>query len=97
MRRDQRRWRGLLLACLALLLAGGLLAGLAQARRALTGSPADEGTTPDAMIASLVGDVFVVFNLMMAICLIALTPSVLLVLLLRKFVVEGLTAGGVKG
>ena len=53
--------------------------------------------TLPVVIASLVGDVFVVFNLMMAICLIALTPSVILVLLLRKFVVEGLTAGGVKG
>lgn len=56
-----------------------------------------EFMTLPVVIASLVGDVFVVFNLMMAICLIALTPSVLLVLLLRKFVVEGLTAGGVKG
>lgn len=56
-----------------------------------------EFMTLPVVIASLVGDVFVVFNLMMAICLIALTPSVILVLLLRKFVVEGLTAGGVKG
>jgi len=56
-----------------------------------------EFMTLPVVIASLVGDVFVVFNLMMAICLIALTPSVLLVILLRKFVVEGLTAGGVKG
>ncbi len=56
-----------------------------------------EFMTLPVVIASLVGDVFVVFNLMMAICLIALTPSVLLVMLLRKFVVEGLTAGGVKG
>jgi multiple sugar transport system permease protein len=56
-----------------------------------------EFMTLPVVIASLVGDVFVVFNLMMAICLIALTPSVILVLLLRKFVVAGLTAGGVKG
>jgi multiple sugar transport system permease protein len=53
--------------------------------------------TLPVVIASLVGDVFVFFNLMMAICLIALAPSVILVLLLRKFVVQGLTVGGVKG
>jgi multiple sugar transport system permease protein len=56
-----------------------------------------EFMTLPVVIASLVGDVFVVFNLLMAICLVALLPSVLLVMLLRKFVVEGLTAGGVKG
>jgi len=49
------------------------------------------------VIASLVGDVHVFFNLMMAICLVALAPSVLLVLILRKFVVQGLAVGGVKG
>ena len=48
------------------------------------------------MIASLVSDVFVFFNLMMAICLIALAPSVILVLLLRRFVVQGLSAGAVR-
>ena len=42
------------------------------------------------------GDVHVFFNLMMAICLLALTPSVLLVVLLRRFVVQGLAIGGVK-
>ncbi len=56
-----------------------------------------EFMTLPVVIASLVGDTFVVFNLLMAICLVALLPSVLLVMLLRKFVVEGLTAGGVKG
>ncbi len=56
-----------------------------------------EFMTLPVVIASLVGDVHVFFNLMMAICLVALTPSVLMVLLLRRFVVEGLTAGGVKG
>ena len=34
---------------------------------------------------------------MMAICLVALAPSVILVLLLRRFVVEGLSAGAMKG
>ena len=56
-----------------------------------------EFMTLPVVIASLVGDVFVFFNLMMAICLIALAPTVILVLLLRRFVVEGLSAGAVKG
>lgn len=56
-----------------------------------------EFMTLPVVIASLVGDVHVFFNLMMAICLLALAPSVLLVLLLRKFVVQGLAVGGVKG
>jgi multiple sugar transport system permease protein len=56
-----------------------------------------EFMTLPVMIASLVGDVFTFFNLLMAICLIALAPTVILVLLLRKFVVQGLSAGAVKG
>ncbi len=57
---------------------------------------------PDVMtlpvvIASLVGDVHVFFNLMMAICLLALAPTVILVALLQKYIVEGLSAGAVKG
>ncbi|MGH7153354.1 MAG: carbohydrate ABC transporter permease [Acetobacteraceae bacterium] len=56
-----------------------------------------EFMTLPVVIASLVGDVHVFFNLMMAICLIALAPTVVLVLLLRRFVVEGLSAGSVKG
>jgi multiple sugar transport system permease protein len=56
-----------------------------------------EFMTLPVMIASLVGDVFSFFNLTMAICLIALAPTVILVLLLRKFVVQGLSAGAVKG
>jgi len=55
-----------------------------------------EFMTLPVVIASLVGDVHVFFNLMMAICLVALAPSVILVLLLRKFVVQGLAVGGVK-
>jgi multiple sugar transport system permease protein len=55
-----------------------------------------EFMTLPVVIASLVGDVHVFFNLMMAICLLALTPSVLLVVLLRRFVVQGLAVGGVK-
>ena len=56
-----------------------------------------EFMTLPVMIASLVGDVFAFFNLTMAICLIALTPTVVLVLALRRFVVQGLSAGAVKG
>lgn len=53
--------------------------------------------TLPVVIASLVGDVHVFFNLMMAICLLALAPSVLLVALLQKYVVQGLSVGAVKG
>jgi multiple sugar transport system permease protein len=53
--------------------------------------------TLPVIIASLVGDVFVFFNLMMAICLLALLPTVILVALLQKYIVEGLSAGAVKG
>ena len=56
-----------------------------------------EFMTLPVVIASLVGDVHVFFNLMMAICLLALAPSVILVLLLRRYVIEGLVAGAVKG
>jgi multiple sugar transport system permease protein len=56
-----------------------------------------EFMTLPVVIASLVGDVHVFFNLMMAICLLALAPSVILVLVLRRFVIEGLVAGAVKG
>jgi multiple sugar transport system permease protein len=56
-----------------------------------------EYMTLPVVIASLVGDVHVFFNLMMAICLLALLPSVLLVLALQKFVVQGLQVGAVKG
>lgn len=56
-----------------------------------------EFMTLPVVIASLVGDVHVFFNLMMAICLLALLPSVVLVLLLQKYVVQGLSAGAVKG
>ncbi|HTR85168.1 MAG TPA: carbohydrate ABC transporter permease [Reyranella sp.] len=53
--------------------------------------------TLPVIIASLVGDVHVFFNLMMAICLLALLPTVVLVMLLQKYIVEGLAAGAVKG
>jgi multiple sugar transport system permease protein len=53
--------------------------------------------TLPVVIASLVGDVHVFFNLMLAICLLALLPTVVLVMLLQKYVVQGLAAGAVKG
>jgi multiple sugar transport system permease protein len=53
--------------------------------------------TLPVVIASLVGDLFVFFNLMMAICLLALAPTVVLVALLQRYIVEGLSAGAVKG
>ena len=53
--------------------------------------------TLPVVIASLVGDLFVFFNLMMAICLLALLPTVVLVMTLQKYIVEGLAAGAVKG
>jgi multiple sugar transport system permease protein len=59
-------------------------------------------TRPDVMtlpvvLATLVGDTFVFFNLMMAVCLLSLLPTVILVSLLQKYVVQGLAAGAVKG
>src|SRR5215467_935075 len=53
--------------------------------------------TLPVVIASLVGDVFIFFNMIMAICLLALAPTVILVGLLQKYIVEGLAAGAVKG
>ncbi|MGE0719110.1 MAG: carbohydrate ABC transporter permease [Alphaproteobacteria bacterium] len=56
-----------------------------------------EFMTLPVVIASLVGDVHVFFNLLMAICLLALLPSLVLVMLLQKYVVQGLSAGALKG
>jgi multiple sugar transport system permease protein len=44
-----------------------------------------------------VSDYFVFFTLMMAICLLGLAPTLLLVLLLQRFIVRGLVAGALKG
>src|SRR5215203_5584311 len=59
-------------------------------------SPPEFMTLP-VIVASLVGDVHVFFNLLMAICLLSLLPTVILVALLQRYVVEGLAAGAVKG
>jgi len=53
--------------------------------------------TLPVVIASLVGDLFIFFNMIMAICLLALAPTVILVGLLQRYIVEGLAAGAVKG
>lgn len=58
MRHVRRAPRSLLLLCLACLLAGAFLlspAGLARLTPALASAPADEGVSPDAFTASLIG------------------------------------------
>src|SRR5215203_2821186 len=59
-------------------------------------SPPEFMTLP-VIVASLVGDVHVCFNLLMAICLLSPLPTVILVAMLQRYVVEGLAAGAVKG
>ncbi|MGH2560195.1 MAG: carbohydrate ABC transporter permease [Thermomicrobiales bacterium] len=56
-----------------------------------------ELTTVPIVLSSLVSDFWVFYTLMMAITLLALLPTVLLVLLLQRYVVSGLTSGAVKG
>jgi multiple sugar transport system permease protein len=56
-----------------------------------------EFMTVPVVLAGLVSDYFVFFMLMMAIGLLGLAPTLLLVLVLRKYVVRGLVAGALKG
>ena len=56
-----------------------------------------EFMTLPVVLAGLVSDYFVFFTLMMAICLLGLAPTVVLVLLLQKYIVRGLVAGALKG
>ena len=56
-----------------------------------------EAMTLPVVLAGLVSDYFVFFTLMMAICLLGLAPTLLLVLLLQKYVVRGLVSGALKG
>jgi multiple sugar transport system permease protein len=56
-----------------------------------------EAMTLPVVLAGLVSDYFVFFTLMMAICVLGLAPTLLLVLLLQKYVVRGLVAGALKG
>jgi multiple sugar transport system permease protein len=55
-----------------------------------------EAMTVPVILAGLVSDYFVFFTLMMAICLLGLAPTLLLVLLLQKYIVRGLVAGALK-
>jgi multiple sugar transport system permease protein len=56
-----------------------------------------EAMTLPVVLAGLVSDYFVFFTLMMAICLLGLAPTLVLVLLLQRYVVRGLVAGALKG
>ena len=56
-----------------------------------------EVMTLPVVLAGLVSDYFVFFTLMMAICLLGLLPTLVLVLLLQRYVVHGLVSGAVKG
>lgn len=56
-----------------------------------------EAMTLPVVVAGLVSDYFVFFTLMMAICLLGLAPTLVLVLLLQRFIVRGLVAGALKG
>lgn len=56
-----------------------------------------EFMTLPMVLSSLISDTNILFNVMMALALLALLPTVVLVLLLQKFVVQGLAAGAVKG
>ena len=56
-----------------------------------------EVMTVPVVLAGLVSDYFVFFTLMMAICLLGLLPTLVLVLVLQKYVVRGLVAGALKG
>jgi len=53
--------------------------------------------TLPVILAGVVSDYFVFFTLMMAICLLGLAPTLVLVLVLQRYVVEGLVAGALKG
>jgi multiple sugar transport system permease protein len=63
----------------------------------LTLTNKSEFMTIPVLIATLTGDRFLFYTLMMAICMVAMIPSLILALLLRKYVISGLTAGALKG
>ncbi len=56
-----------------------------------------EFMTLPMVLSSLVSDTNILFNVMMALALLALLPTMVLVLVLQKYVVQGLAAGAVKG
>jgi multiple sugar transport system permease protein len=53
--------------------------------------------TIPVVLASLVSDVYVEYTLMTAIAVVGLLPSVVIAILMQRYVVKGLTAGAVKG
>ncbi|MCE7029687.1 carbohydrate ABC transporter permease [Jiella avicenniae] len=59
-------------------------------------SSKQEFMTVPAILVSLIGDNAVFLGLLCACCLVALLPTVLMVLMLQRYVVSGLTAGAVK-
>lgn len=56
-----------------------------------------EVMTLPVVLASMVGETQIFFNLIMATALLAVIPTIALVVILRKYVVAGLSAGAVKG
>lgn len=60
-------------------------------------SPKSETMTLPIIMASLVRSYSVPYTSIMAVCIIALIPTFALSLLLQKYVVQGLTAGALKG
>jgi ABC-type glycerol-3-phosphate transport system permease component len=56
-----------------------------------------EAMTLLVILAGLVSDYCVSYTPMMAISMLDLAPSLLLVLALRKYIVQGLIAGALKG
>jgi multiple sugar transport system permease protein len=60
-------------------------------------SPKTETMTLPIVMASLVRSYSVPYSPVMAICVMALIPTFVLSLLLQKYVVQGLTAGALKG
>ncbi|MDP6707126.1 MAG: carbohydrate ABC transporter permease [Alphaproteobacteria bacterium] len=56
-----------------------------------------EYMTLPMVLSSLVSDTNILFNVMMALALLTLLPTLVLVLVLQKYVVQGLATGAVKG
>lgn len=56
-----------------------------------------EFMTLPMVLSSLIGDTNILFNVMMALALLSLIPTVVLVFLLQKYVVAGLASGALKG
>ena len=74
---------------------GAEIEAIATSSETATISFALEALERSGRLLQRVSQVF--FNLIMATALLALLPSVLLVLLLQKYVVAGLSGGAVKG